>query len=62
MSSSQGGFEVGGPTQGLYANKYMPSVSDNFAKIWGTHTLKAGVFWEHIRNAQPASNADPGRS
>src|SRR5215472_248807 len=60
LTSSQGGFEVGGPKQGLYANKYMPSASDNIAKIWGTHTLKAGVFWERIRNAQPASNATHG--
>src|SRR5215471_8261565 len=60
LTSSQGGFEVGGPKQGLYANKYMPSASDNIAKIWGTHTLKAGVFWERIRNAQPASNATNG--
>jgi hypothetical protein len=60
LSSSQGGFEVGGPKQGLYANKYMPSASDTVSKIWGTHTLKAGVFWEHIRNAQPASNATNG--
>jgi len=60
LSSSQGGFEVGGPKQGLYANKYMPSVSDTLTKIWGTHTIKAGFFYEHIRNAQPASNATNG--
>ena len=29
---SQGGFEVGGPGKGLYANKYMPSFSDNLAR------------------------------
>src|SRR5205814_1745156 len=60
LTSSQSGFEVGGPGRGLYANKYMPSASDNIARIIGTHTLKAGVFWEHIRNAQPASNATNG--
>ncbi|HEY4088385.1 MAG TPA: carboxypeptidase-like regulatory domain-containing protein [Bryobacteraceae bacterium] len=48
-----GGFEVGGPSQGLYADKYMPNFSDTLAKVWGKHTLKAGFFWEHIRNAQP---------
>ena len=58
--SNQGGFEVGGPSQGLYANKYMPSASDNISKIWGKHTFKAGVFWERIRNAQPASNTAQG--
>ncbi len=52
---TDGGFEVGGPTQGLYADKWMPSASDTVAKIWGTHTLKAGLFWEHIRNSQPNS-------
>jgi hypothetical protein len=59
LSSSQGGFEVGGP-RGLYADKYMPSAADNIAKIIGTHTLKAGFFWERIRNSQPASNATNG--
>ncbi len=59
--STNGGFEVGGPTQGLYANKYMPSASDNVSKIWGKHTFKAGVFWERIRNAQPASNTTQGQ-
>jgi hypothetical protein len=55
-----GGFEVGGPSQGLYANKYMPSASDTLTKVWGTHTIKAGVFWEWIRNAQPANNYTNG--
>jgi len=50
------GFEAGGPTSGLYANKYMPSFSDTVSKVWGTHTFKAGFFWEWIRNAQPASD------
>ncbi len=59
--STNGGFEVGGPGQGLYANKYMPSASDNVSRIVGTHTLKAGVFWERIRNAQPANNTTQGQ-
>jgi hypothetical protein len=60
LSSSQGGFEVGGK-RGLYADKYMPSVSDNFSKIWGTHSLKAGFFYENIRNTQPASSQAQGQ-
>lgn len=56
-----GGFEAGGPTSGLYANKYMPSFSDTFAKVVGTHTVKAGFFWEWIRNAQPANNDTNGQ-
>ncbi len=55
-----GGFEAGGPVSGLYANKYMPSFSDTFSKVWGTHTVKAGIFWEWIRNAQPANNNTNG--
>jgi Carboxypeptidase regulatory-like domain len=55
-----GGFEAGGASSGLYANKYMPSVSDTLTKVWGTHTVKAGFFYEWIRNAQPASNLTNG--
>jgi hypothetical protein len=55
-----GGFEAGGPASGLYANKYMPSISDTVSKVWGTHTVKAGFFWEWIRNAQPANNNTNG--
>ena len=55
-----GGFEDGGPSQGLYANKYMPSISDTFTKVFGTHTVKAGFDWEWIRNAQPANNYTNG--
>jgi hypothetical protein len=55
-----GGFEAGGPSQGLYANKYMPSVSDTITKVIKNHTLKAGFFYEWIRNAQPANNNTNG--
>lgn len=55
-----GGFEAGGASSGLYANKYMPSVSDTLSKVVGTHTLKAGFFYEWIRNAQPANNDTNG--
>jgi hypothetical protein len=55
-----GGFEVGGTTQGLYADKWMPSFSDTVTKVVGTHTVKGGFFWEWIRNAQPANNNTNG--
>ena len=55
-----GGFEDGGPSAGLYADKWMPSLSDTFAKVVATHTIKAGFFWEWIRNAQPANNNTNG--
>ena len=57
-----GGFEAGGASSGLYANKYMPSVSDTLTKVIAKHTIKAGVFWERIRNAQPANNYTNGLS
>ena len=55
-----GGFEAGGPSAGLYADKWMPSISDTFTKVVSTHTLKAGFFWEWIRNSQPANNYTNG--
>jgi len=54
-----GGYEIGG-ARGLYADKYMPSFSDNVTKIWAKHTVKAGIFWEHIRNSQPANSNTNG--
>src|SRR5579884_1973061 len=54
------GFEVGGPSAGLYANKWMPSASDTVAKVIGTHTVKGGFYWEWIRNDQPANNNTNG--
>ncbi len=58
---TNGGFEVGGPTQGLYADKWLPSLSDTFSKVWGRHTLKIGAFWERIRNSQPNSANTQGQ-
>ncbi len=55
-----GGFEAGGASAGLYANKYMPSASDTLSKVWGTHTIKLGFFYEWIRNSQPANNNTNG--
>ena len=47
-----GGFYLGGPGQGNYANKYMPSFSDTLTKVLRTHTLAGGMFWERITNDQ----------
>jgi hypothetical protein len=55
-----GGFEAGGASQGLYADKWLPNVSDTLSKVWGKHTVKFGFFWEHIRNSQPANNNTNG--
>ncbi len=56
-----GGFEDGG-AQGLYANKWMPSVSDTLTKVLNDHTIKVGFFYEWIRNAQPANNNTNGEA
>jgi hypothetical protein len=56
-----GGFEAGGASSGLYANKWMPSLSDTFTKVIKNHTFKAGFFYEWIRNAQPANNNTNGQ-
>jgi hypothetical protein len=55
-----GGFEAGGNSQGLYADKWLPNLSDTVSKVWGKHTAKFGLFWEHIRNSQPANNNTNG--
>lgn len=55
-----GGFEAGGASQGLYANKWLPSISDTFTKVLSNHTMKAGFFYEWIRNSQPANNDTNG--
>src|SRR5437764_9918513 len=57
-----GGFEAGGASAGLYANKWMPSVSDTATKVIRNHTFKAGFFYEWIRNAQPANNNTNGQA
>jgi hypothetical protein len=33
-----------------------PNMSDNITKVAGTHTLKAGFYWDFARNQQTASN------
>ncbi len=34
------------------AHKYDPSIADNLSKIWGTHTLKFGFYWDTMGNKQ----------
>ncbi len=54
-----GGFEAGG-SQGLYATKYLPSVSDSITKVAGTHTLKFGFYYEFDINVQPNNGYSNG--
>lgn len=54
-----GGFEVGG-ARGLFADKHLPTISNNLTKVWGTHTTKVGAFWEFVINNQPANGNTNG--
>ncbi len=54
-----GGFEAGG-SKGLFADKYLPTFSDNLSKVWGTHTLKFGAYYEYVINNQPANTNSNG--
>jgi hypothetical protein len=51
------GFESGS----LYADKWLPTVADNIAKVWGTHTAKFGFYWERTRNQQPQDGTVNGQ-
>ena len=31
-----------------------PNISDNLSKVWGTHTLKVGFYWDYALNNQVA--------
>jgi hypothetical protein len=37
-----------------------PQISDNVTKIWGAHTLKAGVYWDYARNYQTSGSIVTG--
>lgn len=52
------GFQL---TGSLYAKKTLPTVADNITKVWGTHTVKAGFYWEHTANNQPTSSNANGQ-
>ena len=58
--ANYGGFYLGGPSQGLFADKWMPSFSDTVTKVWRTHTFAAGMFYEWIKNSQPDSSGTNG--
>src|SRR5579862_253182 len=49
------GFQLGG-SQGLFARKNLPTVSDNLSMVRGTHTLKFGAYYEFVINDQPSNN------
>jgi hypothetical protein len=53
------GFEV---NNAVYALKNMPSFTDSLSKVWGTHTAKFGMYWEHTYNEQPGNGDVNGGS
>ena len=53
-----GGFEAGNGN--LFAIKHLANFSDNLSKVWNTHTLKAGAYFEYVINNQPASSTSQG--
>jgi hypothetical protein len=40
--------------------KAVPAIYDNFTKIFGPHTIKAGFYWDQQGNSQPSNNAANG--
>jgi Carboxypeptidase regulatory-like domain len=54
-----GGFEYGGGGT-LFATKWLPSIADNLTKVFGTHTMKFGGYWDFVINSQPNSGDTPG--
>ena len=53
-------FNPGGFDPILFATKWQWAFTQNVTKVWGTHTAKAGFFWENVRNAQPGNNNSNG--
>lgn len=50
--TNPGGFEFnnGGV---IFANKWLPSISDNVTKVFSKHTAKFGAYWDFVINSQP---------
>ncbi|HEY0307471.1 MAG TPA: carboxypeptidase-like regulatory domain-containing protein [Acidobacteriaceae bacterium] len=43
-------------TNPLRLKKFQPNVGDNLTKVWGRHTVKAGIFAQRTTNNQTATN------
>jgi hypothetical protein len=54
-------FNPGGFDPVLFATKWLISGSENVTKVAGAHTLKAGVYYEWVNNAQPGNGDSNGR-
>jgi hypothetical protein len=53
-------YNPGGFDPVLFARKWQFAVQDNITKVKGTHTLKAGFFFEHVINTQPGNGDSNG--
>jgi hypothetical protein len=53
-------FNPGGFDPVLFATKWQFNAGENLTKVWGTHTAKAGVYFERITNSQPGSGFSNG--
>lgn len=60
-----GGFFSGGKDVGaggiLFAEKYLGTLSDNLTKVYNTHTMKFGVYFEKVTNNQPGNGPSNGQ-
>lgn len=54
-------FNPGGFDPVLYATKHLVSFGDNLTKVYRTHTIKTGFYYEHVINKQPNSGDSNGR-
>ena len=53
-------FNPGGFDPVLFATKWQFNTAQNLTKVWGTHTAKAGFYFERITNNQPGNNNSNG--
>jgi hypothetical protein len=53
-------FNPGGFDPVLFATKWQFNFGQNMTKVWGTHTAKAGVYFERITNNQPGNGDSNG--
>ena len=53
-------FNPGGFDPVLFATKWQFAVTENLTKVWGTHTVKAGVYYERVTNNQPGNGDSNG--
>ena len=60
-----GTYSYGEPFTPAGANSFgklsqTPQISDNVTKIQGSHTIKAGVYWDYARNYQTSGSLNSG--